>query len=168
MLAAVVLLPFPTAVIASAVEEGNAADGRTAVGLYALIGALLCATWLLFFHYLARHPQLLTDDVPTDFYARERTRALAGVVLYTLAGAAGVLLTPAVALVIFLLLPVFYGVTSHGLTALPGRLQWLLPQHRREFPGLAARATRRNGYGLRDGPAAAGPARVPAPQRHQR
>jgi hypothetical protein len=26
-------------------------------------------------------------------------------------------------------LPVFYGVTSHGLTVMPRRLRWMLPQH---------------------------------------
>jgi uncharacterized membrane protein len=57
------LLPFSTAVIADAVQKGHPADVRTAVGLYALIGALLCASWLVFFHYLSRHPQLVEEDV---------------------------------------------------------------------------------------------------------
>jgi uncharacterized membrane protein len=127
VLATVALLPFPTAVIASAIEEGNAADIRTAVGLYGLIGAWVCASWLVLFHEMHRHPDLLSDDVRDGFYGRERARALVGVVLYSIAAAVGELATPVGALVIFILLPVFYGVTSHGLTMLPGPFRRLLP-----------------------------------------
>jgi uncharacterized membrane protein len=41
VLATTALLPFPTSVVANAVENGNRADARVAVALYALIGALL-------------------------------------------------------------------------------------------------------------------------------
>jgi uncharacterized membrane protein len=57
VLATTALLPFPTSVVAGAIENGNRTDARVAVALYALIGALLCASWWLFFHYLARHPR---------------------------------------------------------------------------------------------------------------
>ena len=50
------------------------------------------------------------------FLARERLRTLVGVVLYALAAPLAVLVYPAAALAIFLVLPVFYGITSHGLT----------------------------------------------------
>jgi hypothetical protein len=65
--------------------------------------------------------------VRDGFYGRERARALAGVVLYAVAAAVGDLATPVGALVVFILLPAFYGITSHGLTALPGPLRRLLP-----------------------------------------
>lgn len=94
------------------------------MGLYALVGALLCVSWLAFFHYLGRHPELLEEDVHEEFFPRERTRALAGVALYVAAGALGYLVAPWVALVIFLALPIFYGITSeglYGLTATPRR-----------------------------------------------
>jgi uncharacterized membrane protein len=127
ILATVALLPFPTAVIADAIQTGNAADIRTAIGLYGLIGALVCASWLIFFHGLHRRPRLLTDEVKDGFYGLERARALAGVVLYALAAAVGALATPLGALIIFIALPVFYGVTSHGLAVLPGPLRWISP-----------------------------------------
>jgi uncharacterized membrane protein len=72
------LLPFPTAVIAKAMQHGNLADERMAVGLYAMIGSLLCASWLAFFHYLGRHPYLVKEDVHERFFPAEQTRALAG------------------------------------------------------------------------------------------
>jgi uncharacterized membrane protein len=127
ILANVALLPFPTAVIAEAIQGGNTADIRTAVGLYGLVGALVCASWLVFFHELHRHPHLVSGEVRDGFYGRERARALVGVVLYAVAAAIGDLATPVGALVIFILLPAFYGVTSHGLTVLPGPLRRLLP-----------------------------------------
>jgi uncharacterized membrane protein len=128
ILAHVTLLPFPTAVIANAVESGNDTDGRVAVALYGLVGALLCASWLVFFHHLGRNPELLHDHMRGAFYRRERARAVAGVLLYLLGVAAGVASVP-VAMAVFLVLPVFYGVTSHGLTVLPRALQWILPRH---------------------------------------
>ncbi len=109
------LLPFPTIVVSHALQEHDNADQRLAIAFYALIGALLCATWLAFYHYLARHPDLLKEQVREEFFHSERIRALAGVVLYVLAGVVGYLVTPLVGLGIFLVLPVFYAVTSAGL-----------------------------------------------------
>lgn len=109
------LLPFPTIVVSHALQEHDNADQRVAIAFYALIGASLCATWLAFYHYLARHPELLKEQVRHEFFRVERIRALAGVLLYALAGALGCLVTPLVGLVIFLLLPAFYAVTSAGL-----------------------------------------------------
>ena len=113
------LLPFPTAVVADAIQAGDPADSRTAVGLYALIGALLCVSWLGFYHYLSRHPELTEGDVSDDFFPRERARAWIGVAAYTVAGILGVVVVQWVALAIFLVLPIFYGLTSEGLDALP-------------------------------------------------
>jgi hypothetical protein len=84
-----VLLPFPTAVVADAIQDGNPVDERTAVGLYALVGALLCVSWLVFFHYLSRHPELIAEGVVEGFFPRERIRAWAGIALYAAAGCSG-------------------------------------------------------------------------------
>jgi uncharacterized membrane protein len=114
------LLPFPTAVVARAMGTGNPADERTAVGLYALIATLATLSWLLFFHYLSRHPEVLKHDDDGAFFARERLRAVAGAVGYIGAGLLGVLYSPALALAIFVLLPIFYGLTSERLAGVPG------------------------------------------------
>jgi uncharacterized membrane protein len=110
-----VLIPFPTAVMSATLQESNVADSRAAVALYALIGALMCASWLVFFHYLTSRPHMVEDDVPERFFHAERTRAWVGVALYCVAGVLGTALDPLVALAIFLALPIFYGVTSEGL-----------------------------------------------------
>ncbi|MBQ1017072.1 DUF1211 domain-containing protein [Micromonospora sp. D93] len=109
------LLPFPTSVVSHALQEHNNTDQRVAIAFYAAIGALLCVTWLAFYHYLARNPDLLKDQAKDDFFAVERVRAIAGVVLYVLAGIVGYLVAPLIGLVIFVLLPIFYAITSAGL-----------------------------------------------------
>jgi uncharacterized membrane protein len=119
ILATLALLPWPTAVIAETARTGNLTDERVAVALYAIIGALLCLSWLVFFSHLARHPELTHEHVDDAYFARERPRALLGVVLYLAAGTAGVLTHPLVASVIFVILPAFYGVTSHGIDQRP-------------------------------------------------
>lgn len=111
-------LPFPTAVMADALQVQDAADERVAVGLYAMFGVLLCASWWAFFQYLARHPELLEEGVAAQFFRRERTRAWVGIVFYVVAGMLGLLFIP-VAIVIFIALPIYFAVTSHGLDALP-------------------------------------------------
>lgn len=114
ILATLALVPWPTAVIAETARTGSLTDEKVAVGLYALVGALLCLSWLVFFSYLARHPELTKDEVEDSYFAHERPRALIGVVLYLAAGLAGTLLHPLVASVIFLALPGYYAFTSHG------------------------------------------------------
>ena len=114
ILATLALVPWPTAVIAETARTGNLTDEKVAVGLYSAVGALLCLSWLVFFSYLARHPELTHDHVEDSFFARERPRALLGVTLYLAAGVAGVLIHPLVASAVFLLLPAYYALTSHG------------------------------------------------------
>jgi uncharacterized membrane protein len=109
------LLPFPTAVVTQALGAGNRADEQTAVGLYALITVAISLSWVGFFHYLSRHPALLRHDADEAFFARERGRAGIGAVLYAAAGVLGALMTPGLALAMFVLLPPFFALTSEGL-----------------------------------------------------
>ena len=124
------LIPFPTAILSAAIQGGNEFDARVAVALYAGIAGAMCLSWLVVFHVLSVHPYLVDDGVNPDFFPKERFRATLGVILYATAGVAGWLSTPKVALLIFLALPVFYGITSEGLTETRIRLQ-LKRRHRR-------------------------------------
>lgn len=107
------VLPFPTAVVASAFQYRDVADERTAIVFYALVAGAAAATWLALFHFLSRAPYLLDDEAHTAFFAGERRRAVLGMMLYALSAVVAVWL-PAAGLVIACMLPVFYGLTSTG------------------------------------------------------
>ncbi len=109
------LIPFPTALLSFALQHGNPFDAQVAVALYALISGLMCLAWLSLFHILTIRPYLLEKGIDPSFFPKERLRAWAGVGLYSFAGALGWIWSPLSALVIFLALPVFFGVTSEGL-----------------------------------------------------
>jgi len=111
------LIPFPTAVLSRAFIAGiNGADARTAVGLYAGISTAMCASWLLLYDQVHRHrDHLLGEAVDREKFGAERARAIIGIVAYTAAGIIGALWLPLAALVVFVALPVFYGLTSEGL-----------------------------------------------------
>jgi uncharacterized membrane protein len=110
------LIPFPTALLSTALQRGNASDAIVAVEIYAAIGACMCLSWLALFHILAIHPYLQEDYVEAAYFPQERHRAFFGIVLYALAGAIGWAYSSKLALLIFLALPIFYGMTSEGLT----------------------------------------------------
>jgi uncharacterized membrane protein len=129
-LATTALLPFPTVVVADAIRAGNGQDERTAVALYALVGALLCASWTVFFHYLGRHRDLADPHVEDNYFVLERLRTSIGFGFYVLAGVLGFFLAPAIALVLFLVVPLFYGLTSHGLSEAPHALRRFGPRSR--------------------------------------
>jgi uncharacterized membrane protein len=115
------LLPFPTAMVARAIGEGNRADEQTAVVLYAAISTAVLLSWVLFFHYVSRHPQLLAHDDDPAFFAGYRRRTAVGGIVYVGAGFLGALVAPILALVIFVVAPIFYALTSEGPPGWRGR-----------------------------------------------
>lgn len=142
------LIPFPTIILSDALQRGNAYDSRVAVAVYALVGGFMCLSWLLVFHVLSRNHHLLEPHVERTFFPKERQRAAVGVVLYAVAGAAGWVVAPLLALLIFLALPVFYGITSEGLVETRAvLLRRLEPRrnHRRTTPN-------RHGFMRREDP----------------
>jgi uncharacterized membrane protein len=126
------LIPFPTAVLSTALQEGSALDATVAVELYAAIGGLMCLSWLFLFHVLSINPHLLETHVERTFFPQERHRAVLGCALYAFAGMTGWFYSPKLALAIFLALPVFYGITSEGLTETRAVLLHRLALNRRQ------------------------------------
>ncbi|ORX03139.1 TMEM175 family protein [Mycolicibacillus trivialis] len=113
LLCTTALLPFPTAVISQAFIDGvDTPDARTAVALYAGIATAMCLSWLLLYDQVHRRSTCLMEDGddPAAFGA-SRTRALIGAVAYLGGGLLGVLWSPLAALVVFMVMPVFYGLT---------------------------------------------------------
>jgi uncharacterized membrane protein len=123
VLLATAVLPFPTAVLASTMQSPSLDDRRVAVVFYALLSAAMCLSWLALFRHLHLHPHLQESDTEPGYFARGRTRAWIGIIAYALAAVIGSLLSPTVSLLIFVAIPVFYGVTSEGLPGIsaPGR-----------------------------------------------
>jgi len=106
LLLTVSVVPFPTAVIASAYRIGTATDQAAAVVAYAAVGIASGVAWTLLFAYLRRRPDLL--DPATDPAWFRLSETLITLIGYAIAGLIGWLISPSVALVIFLVFPVLY------------------------------------------------------------
>ena len=106
LLLTVSVVPFPTAVIASAYRVGTAADQAAAVVAYAAVGVASGVAWTLLFTYLRRRPDLLDPATDPSWFRLSET--LITLVGYTAAALIGWLVSPAIALVIFLVFPVLY------------------------------------------------------------
>ncbi|MEO3770698.1 TMEM175 family protein [Micromonospora sp. B9E7] len=111
----VVIIPFPTAVLASAFTHGDTDDQRAAVALYALAAALMSAPWLVFFGYLHRHPALLERRVDPEYVRAQRLRPITGLILYGLSGLLGWFVNPVLGLIGVIVMITYHAVTSEGL-----------------------------------------------------
>jgi uncharacterized membrane protein len=108
LLLTVSVVPFPTAVIASAYRVGTPADQAAAVVAYAVVGMGSGVAWLLLFEYMRRHPDLSDPLRHDDFWRpNEPLITLFG---YAIAALIGWFVSPSVALAIFLLFPIVYVV----------------------------------------------------------
>ena len=112
LLLTVSVLPFPTAVIASAFRVGTPADQAAAVVSYAVVGMGSGVAWLLLFSYLSRHTAL-SDPISHDDFFRLKEPALT-LVGYGIAGLIGWFVSPGLALAIFLVFPIVYVIRVRG------------------------------------------------------
>lgn len=116
LLLGVVVIPFPTAVLAAAfTHEGNDHDRRVAVLLYALTAAAMSAPWLAFFSYLRRRPALLGEGISVAHVAAQRGRPVTGMVLYLFSGVLGWFVSPVLGVIGIVVMIVFHALTSEGV-----------------------------------------------------
>jgi uncharacterized membrane protein len=80
LLMGIAFLPFPTALMARYLREGN--DGRVATAIYSATMTLIGCGFLLLWWYLARHPRLLRDEFGALGAQRMLRRTIAGPSLY--------------------------------------------------------------------------------------
>ncbi len=102
-----VVLSYPTAVLAQAFQSGSVADERSAIVLYGLLAAVMGFSWCVFFVSIARNPHLW--EYPSDHkkWKKVATWAFGGAFGYFIAIAAGLLIDPYVALVLFFVLVLY-------------------------------------------------------------
>jgi uncharacterized membrane protein len=109
-------LPFPTGVLAHALQERiTSADVRTAVALYALVAAVMCVSWAWIYYQLIRRPGLLEATADARYITLGLVRSAVGIMIYVLGGVLGWAINPGLALAVFLLLPLFYFATTEGI-----------------------------------------------------
>ncbi|MEV4544053.1 TMEM175 family protein [Micromonospora echinaurantiaca] len=112
----VVIIPFPTAVLASAfTDHGDRHDRQAAVALYALAAALMSLPWLVVFGYLRRRPEVYATGVDHAYVRAQARRPITGLVLYGLAGLLGWFVDPVVGLVAIIVMIIYHAVTSEGI-----------------------------------------------------
>lgn len=114
------LIPFPTGVLAEALQSGNVADQKAAVVLYGGLAALMSAAWIPVFPYLERHRAMLAPSAPQGYFASQNSRPWVGVVAYLFAILAAVMLSPWAGIAVLMLIVGFHAATSEGLS-LPRR-----------------------------------------------
>jgi uncharacterized membrane protein len=108
------VLPFPTAELAAAMgPHGSHGDKVSALLLYAVISSAMAVSWLVTYTYLHTH-QELGSGVPAGFFRTERLRAVAGIIVPFAPVLVG-LWDPRVALLLMVVMPVFYALTANGL-----------------------------------------------------
>jgi uncharacterized membrane protein len=107
LLLTVSIVPFPTAVIASAYRIGNGGDQTAGVIAYAIVGMASGFAWLLLFTYLRSHQELIDPRSNQRFF--RLTEPVVTIIGYGFAAAIG-LVAPAAALAIFLFFPALYVV----------------------------------------------------------
>ena len=111
------LIPFPTGVLASALGEGSHADQQAAVVLYGIVGALMSAAWIPVFPYLHRHPDLLVEPSEAQLFRAQGSRPWVGVISFSIAALVGYLLSPQIAILLFVWMIAYHAATSEGLHA---------------------------------------------------
>ena len=115
------LIPFPTGVLADAFRDGNIADQRAAVMLYAAIASLMSVAWLPALWHLFRHTELAKPQIPGAALAVEVTRPIVGIILYAIAAIVGWLFSPTIAVYILVRVVAFYAGSSRGIVSLGRR-----------------------------------------------
>ena len=111
LLLTVSVVPFPTAVIASAYRVGTTTDQSAAVVAYAIVGMGSGVAWTLLFRYLGKRPFLVDEATAPDFFRLKEP--LITIIGYGIAAVIG-WFAPSVALAIFLIFPVVYVIRVRG------------------------------------------------------
>jgi uncharacterized membrane protein len=114
LLMGIAFLPFPTALVARYLREGN--DGRVATSVYALTMVLIGCCFLALWWYLRAHPRLLHPSFGVAGAQQMLRRTVVGPALYGVSFVVA-LIAPIAALVVWAALAVYFmfpAVTQRG------------------------------------------------------
>jgi uncharacterized membrane protein len=107
LLLGVSLLPWPTALIAVALQDGDRADGIAAVLVYAIASLIVGVAWTATCAVLARRPRLLVRESDAAWMGRNaRQAALSGLPVLAACGLA--FLSTLAALAVFVAIPIAF------------------------------------------------------------
>ncbi|GAB2508941.1 TMEM175 family protein [Nocardia heshunensis] len=116
LLLGVSLVPFPTIVVADNLVHGTQRDATVAVALYGIVGVIMTIPWAPMWRQLEKRPEMLKAGLGADYARRERWRAWPGILVYAVTIGIG-FLSPLAALVLYLLVSTFYGLSNKGWTS---------------------------------------------------
>ncbi|AYF77778.1 DUF1211 domain-containing protein [Nocardia yunnanensis] len=119
LLLGVSLVPFPTIVVADNLVHGSRRDAQVAVALYGIVGVAMTLPWAPMWRQLEKRPEMLVPGLGPDYARRERWRAWPGILVYTVTIGIG-FLSPVTALVLYLLVSTFYGISTKGWSSPTG------------------------------------------------
>jgi uncharacterized membrane protein len=105
LLMGIASLPFPTALVAAYLRNGD--DGRVATAIYSATMALIGCGYLVMWWYLARNPRLLRDDFGAAGARRALRRTIVGPCLYA-ASIVVAVVAPVACLVVYAALAVYF------------------------------------------------------------
>jgi uncharacterized membrane protein len=94
LLLPVTVLPWPTALLAEYTHEGTPGDQRIAVLVYGLTSTAMALAFNALWRYMLRHPQLHKPGGTTDLLAVRTFRYNAGLAVYPVATAIGLVSVP--------------------------------------------------------------------------
>ena len=104
------VLPFPTAVLSSAMRDGDSNDQVIAVAVYAAVGLCMALSWMILYGYLARSAFLLVDPADVTYMHDALKRTIVSIVAFPLAVVLA-FISPTLGLAAFAALPIFFIVT---------------------------------------------------------
>ncbi|MEU7140946.1 TMEM175 family protein [Nocardia sp. NPDC046473] len=106
-------LPFPTAALAHHLE-GSPWDARVATAFYGIVAAVQAGAWIVMWVALRRNPSLFEPGYDAAFVRSESRQAWVGFIAFDIIAVIA-LASPIVALILYVLATLAYGITSNGL-----------------------------------------------------
>ncbi|SDY68740.1 TMEM175 family protein [Herbiconiux ginsengi] len=118
LLLGISLLPWPTSLIAMAIQDGNHLDGVIACGLFAAASLIVMCGWLGLSIVLAHRPHLLVEDSGVEWMRSNAREVLVAGIPVVLAAAAA-FLNPALALALFIAVPIYFFYSTSRVRSRP-------------------------------------------------